>query len=266
MLASRLSGVVVLLGALVSGCWSYTTVETPARSEPGGLGYGTLAQVRGRFLVFAVQETSTYFTGVAGASGEAGIRFADGAPLLDGVWRVRPPGWTHTSLAMQFCRGVRGAADCRDVAFERPDGVSDRGYLSIIDPVNRGHQLRIEQTSVADAQGAVMTVTDASGSIAISDHEDPVEPSLGVWAAPAMGTLFHCAVEASGPRCRPAMLDGRPLPHHRTLAVASVARAGGRAHVVWEQPMLSPPVRCEVSATSPTPRCRAATLRGGTAR
>ncbi len=245
-----------------AGCWSSTQVLTPAASHPGGMGYGTLHHVRGTWLVFAVTEVHTFMTGMAGASGQSDTVLTDGRRLVDGVWRAQPPGWGRTSLSMMFCLGADGSGDCQSVEFDRPPGVSDAGFLSIIDPINRGYTLTIARSTASTAGGGVVTSVTGRGQLTVHDAEDPVEPSLGVWVAPQLGTVFHCAVEAAGPHCRPAMLSGAPMPHGSTLAVQTLRRPdGSRAHVLWEtNPFLDGPVRCEVTPAAPIPDCRVARM------
>lgn len=249
------------LAALASGCWSYTRVFTPARSDAGdsgdpgsdGVGFGTLVHVRAMYAIFAFSETRIYLTGMAGASGDGITYLADGTPLLDAVWRVRPPGWGGSSLAMDFCVGHGESADCREAEFVRPEGISDFGFLSIIDPVNLGAMLIISRSS-----GGGRTTTYASGSLTVHTAESPITPLLGVWVAPAIGTVFHCMLEPSGPRCRPAFLDGRPLQHTQALAVHTLRNGPGNwTDVLWEQSRVGEddPVRCVVDGMNPEPVC-----------
>jgi hypothetical protein len=205
------------------------------------MGFATLENYHASFLLFAFFEQSIFFTGAAGASGDGSLRLADGTMLVDGIWRVMPAGWGGgNQRRMRFCRGENDTT-CVPVEFDEGPGVSGMGLLSILDPHNRG--------GLAFAGDSLN-----GGSVILTDAETRATPLLGIWVTPIIGTIFHCGLEASGPRCHPAMVQSETLAHGTTLAVQSIRGADGTRDVLWESSG-GRVVRCEVAPSDPRPAC-----------
>jgi len=240
----------VLCGS--AACRSTHSVTT-ANSVPGETGFGVERHNLFIFMLIAAASVNTYATGVAAHSSP------QGGGVGEGVWQVHAGG-----LALRYCRGDVQSACANAVIDQRRPG---KRVLVLVDTANRGQVYQQSTVTAADpATGGTTTTTFARGSVLLHNRMVPTTPYHGVWLTDeARLELFHCQVEAEGPRCRMAVHEagGLGMMSVNILSMQVVRRAGGLDDVIWfaTQPRGNI-YRCQSNAQQLDPACQHVPVQG----
>lgn len=239
------STTLVVIAALMCGCFSRTTPISAAEATAGEAGFG--AAVHEHFFYAVLVAARAAFV----ASGHVAMVDAparEGLPS-DSLWQSYDGG-----RALRHCFVVEGGEHvCADA--DLPEGVGRWGTsIVLIDPSNLGRYFA-ETTIHATDTDRHFFMHIGTGAYDDDGARMPAGPTHGVWARVVdRGGMMHCQLEGDGlPRCRD--LGDAFRPPDNVLGVF----VDGDTDVLWVSTR-NEVHRCTSRPSAPEPTCVAARM------